>query len=231
MIFYVGELNMKPPGSMRRKGVFLLFFTTIFWIINIVNPFTDSMVIKNVDAKFYCYTGFSQSTSQLGTLNITLVATENLYSDMPNPFLIGARVADSITDELISGAQVTIMAEYYGGESLPWVDNYTTTESTHPPGYYTVNINHSGAGLYNFTAFVEALNYDPNQTWIIREVKTRPTVDPGLNSLGIYLLLGVTATIFILIPLLYFFFQKNKSTKRRVKRKKVKAKFSEKILI
>ncbi len=158
---------------------------------------------------------FYHPTKQLGSLNVTLVATENMYSDMTNPFLVSARVADSETDELISGAQATIMAQYMGGESSPWVANFSTTESTVPPGYYTVNIDHTGAGLYNFTAFVEAHNYESTQTWIIREVKTRPFVDPGLQNFGVFLFAGIAIVIFIIIPAIYYLMPRKKTKKEK----------------
>ena len=92
---------------------------------------------------------------ELGRLRLTLFATDNMYADMEVPFHVTVKVEDAASDELISGAYVVVRAEYFGGDGEPWVENFTATEDPPPPpGYYSAFIHHTGAGLYNFTAFV-----------------------------------------------------------------------------
>lgn len=157
------------------------------------------------------------SYNQLLTMNITMVATLNLYADMVQPFTVTALIEDSVTDAQISDASVIIMAEYLGGDNPEWTSNYTAPEEMY--GFYTVQIAHTGAGYYWFTAFANATGYEDSSARILRTVQPeRPgtgySFEEYINMmLPFYLgaFLGVFIILFIAAPLFVHLVLKRKS--------------------
>ena len=141
-------------------------------------------------------------SSGLKRMNITVFATDNLYADMEYPFHVTVRLADIVTGELISGAHVTVEAQYLGGKVEPWTENFTAYPDPPPEGYYTATIPHTGAGLYNFTVFARAKGYEPVTAWISRVVKTRPTRGPEPPIGGAVMVILLQAFLIFGIPII-----------------------------
>lgn len=139
------------------------------------------------------------------TMSIQVFATDNLYADMLVPFTVKVRLADTITDERISGASVTITAHYFSGPSPPWNVTLAAPEES-LAGWYSAAIAHTGAGHYNFTAFASASGYELASAWILREVRTRETFDYGWPpNPAIWLALGTALIVFATILIAVYF--------------------------
>jgi len=127
-------------------------------------------------------------TADLKRMYINIYPTKNMYADMERPILVGIIIKDAEArdrgehgpETLVDCYAVYARVHYLGGDSEPWVKNFTVKKIYGPPPGlpgpkdapdYEFTFEHTGAGDYNITVWAYAEGYEPAVNWTICHVK------------------------------------------------------------
>ncbi len=135
-------------------------------------------------------------TADLKRMYIGIYPTKNMYADMERPIYVGIIIEDAEARDrgeigpefLVDCYAVYARVHYLGGDSEPWVKNFTVEKTYGAPlglpgpkdaPFYEFTFEHTGAGDYNITVWAYAEGYEPAVNWTICHVKpARPPPPP-----------------------------------------------------